>query len=53
MENKKIAVVTGGSGFVGSHLVDLLIRENYEVRCKVKQTTNLRWLKEKELAIYT
>ena len=27
MENKKIAVVTGGTGFVGSHLVDLIIKK--------------------------
>ena len=29
---KKIALVTGGAGFIGSHLVDLLISKNYEVR---------------------
>ncbi len=29
---KKIAVVTGGAGFIGSHMVDLLIKKNYEVR---------------------
>ena len=25
------AVVTGGAGFIGSHLVELLIENNYEV----------------------
>ena len=30
--NKKIALVTGGAGFIGSHLVDLLISKNFEVR---------------------
>ena len=29
---KKIALVTGGAGFIGSHLVDLLISKNFEVR---------------------
>ena len=29
---KKIALVTGGAGFIGSHMVDLLIKENYIVR---------------------
>ena len=25
------AVVTGGAGFIGSHMVDLLVKNNYEV----------------------
>ena len=30
MKNK-IAVVTGGAGFIGSHMVDLLISKKYKV----------------------
>lgn len=31
-KKKKIAVVTGGAGFIGSHLVDELVRRGYTVR---------------------
>jgi len=30
-DNKSTVLVTGGAGFIGSHIVDLLIKNNYEV----------------------
>lgn len=36
---KKIAVVTGGGGFIGANLVRRLIRENYEIHLIWKKTT--------------
>ena len=32
MTARPIAVVTGGAGFIGSHMVDLLLERDYEVR---------------------
>ncbi|NWF88273.1 MAG: NAD-dependent epimerase/dehydratase family protein [Ignavibacteriaceae bacterium] len=47
-----IAVVTGASGFVGSHLVDHLLEKKYEVRCIVRRSSDLRWLKGKNVKIF-
>jgi dihydroflavonol-4-reductase len=53
MENSPIAVVTGANGFVGSHLVDLLLSKNFRVRCIVRKSSNLQWLKGKDIEILT
>lgn len=45
------ALVTGGTGFIGSHLVDLLISQNYEVICLVRKTSDLRWLNNKPVKL--
>lgn len=52
METKEIAVVTGASGFVGSHLVDLLLSKGYNVRCIVRNSSNLKWLDGKPVEIH-
>jgi nucleoside-diphosphate-sugar epimerase len=43
------AIVTGATGFVGSHLVDLLLERGYRVHCTVRSTSNLQWLKDKPI----
>jgi nucleoside-diphosphate-sugar epimerase len=52
MKNNPIAVVTGANGFVGSHLVDLLVSKNYQVRCITRKSSNIQWLKNKNVEIY-
>lgn len=43
------AVVTGASGFVGSHLVDCLLERDYRVRVVVRRTSRQRWLEGRPL----
>jgi len=40
------ALVTGGTGFVGSHLVRRLLERNWEVRCLVRAASRLDNLKD-------
>ena len=49
--NNPIAVITGANGFVGSHLVDLLLEKKYKVRCLVRKTSNMRWLEGKDIEV--
>jgi nucleoside-diphosphate-sugar epimerase len=37
-------LVTGGTGLVGSHLVERLLRNDYSVTCLVRDPNRLRWL---------
>ncbi|HET9234342.1 MAG TPA: NAD-dependent epimerase/dehydratase family protein [Candidatus Eisenbacteria bacterium] len=37
-------LVTGASGFVGSHVVDALLARGYAVRCLVRSESSLDWL---------
>ncbi len=51
MSPKIISVVTGASGFVGSHLIDRLISEGHHVKCILRKSSSLRWLKNKPVEI--
>ncbi|WKZ70919.1 MAG: NAD-dependent epimerase/dehydratase family protein [Melioribacteraceae bacterium] len=51
MNQKLVSAVTGANGFVGSHLVDLLLSKGQKVKCIVRGSSNLRWLEGKDVEI--
>ena len=51
MNSKIISVVTGASGFVGSHLVDFLLSKDHHVKCLLRSTSSKKWLEGKPVEI--
>ncbi len=45
------ALVTGATGFIGSHLVEELIKKGYGVTCLVRQTSHLKWIEGLEVDV--
>jgi dihydroflavonol-4-reductase len=39
------ALVTGGTGFIGSHFTEALIEKGVQVRCLIRKTSDLKWLR--------
>jgi len=44
-------LVTGATGFIGSHLVDNLLSKGYEVDALVRESSDLRWLHGKKIGL--
>jgi nucleoside-diphosphate-sugar epimerase len=37
-------LITGANGFIGSHIVDMLLKEKYNVTCILRKKSNLKWI---------
>lgn len=42
---KKTAFITGGNGFIGSFLIERLLKEGFSVNCLVRPTSDLKYIK--------
>ena len=44
--------LTGATGFVGSHLAELMINNGHQVRALLRTTSNLRWIADLNLETF-
>jgi nucleoside-diphosphate-sugar epimerase len=50
--DRKTALVTGSTGFIGSHLVTALIERNYHVSCLIRPSSRIDWIEKQPVRIY-
>ncbi len=41
-------LITGATGFIGSLTADILAAHGHNIRCNIRKSSNLRWLKDKK-----
>ncbi|MBZ0201646.1 MAG: NAD-dependent epimerase/dehydratase family protein [Ignavibacteria bacterium] len=41
------AFITGATGFIGSHLVDELLKKDYKIKCLIRKNSSKKWLEGK------
>ena len=44
--------ITGATGFIGSTLVDELLKNNHEIRCLIRKNSSTKWLKDKPVEYF-
>lgn len=50
-ERARVALVTGATGFIGSHLAEALLARHWRVRCLVRKTSVLRWVPTDDVSL--
>lgn len=45
-------LVTGASGFIGTHLIDRLVNQGCIVHCLVRKTSNLKWIDSSRVQLH-
>jgi nucleoside-diphosphate-sugar epimerase len=48
-----LVALTGATGFLGSHIADVLLQAGWRVRAAVRPSSDLRWLRSKPVEIVT
>jgi nucleoside-diphosphate-sugar epimerase len=46
------ALLTGPTGFIGSHLAEELLKRGYTVTCLVRKSSNLKWLENLDVTLH-
>ncbi len=47
--SRRLIALTGATGFLGSHIADVLLSRGFAVRAAVRKTSNHRWIKGKDI----